>query len=305
MKSLPKKVDLIGQRFGRITVIGATTKQELEEMGKSTERRLWWGRCDCGNMKTYTTGNLKGGKTTSCGCYKTEYLENELKVGERFGSLVVVRKTDKKVRRNTIYEFYCENCNSYREMSRESITKGAKTCGCSKYVDLTGQVFGRLTVIRRTEEKHQRNFKWECKCECGNIVKVAGGALTSGATKSCGCLRIDVFTGENNPNWNPDLTDEEREKRRCIDGDNHKKWSAEVLRKDNYTCQCCHKRHGDLNAHHLDGYHWCKERRYDVTNGVTLCYNCHREFHKRYGYKNNTEDQFKEYIESLNNSTSE
>ena len=48
-------------------------------------------------------------------------------------------------------------------------------------------------------------------------------------------------------------------------------------------------------AHHLDGFHWCKEHRFDVENGITLCNDCHRDFHFYYGSKHNTEHQFKLY----------
>ncbi|WNM55253.1 hypothetical protein CoNPh26_CDS0166 [Staphylococcus phage S-CoN_Ph26] len=53
---------------------------------------------------------------------------------------------------------------------------------------------------------------------------------------------------------------------------------------------------GYLHAHHLDGYHWCKDKRYDLNNGVTLCKDHHFNFHKQYGYKNNTKEQFEEYL---------
>lgn len=293
---MAKRVDLVGQRFGRITVIKPTTKEDLINAGLATDRRRWWGQCDCGNLKIYTTGNLKSGTTSSCGCYKTEYLENELKIGDKYGSLIITKKTSKKLRRITVYEFYCEACNSYCEMSREAITKGSQTCGCSKYVDLRGMIFGKLTVLKRSENKQQRNFKWVCKCECGNIVEVAGGKLTSGGTRSCGCLFKERMSGENNPNWNPNLTEDEREKQRSIQSGEHRKWRKQVFERDDYTCQYCGQRGGNLHAHHLDGYNWCIERRFDLTNGVTLCEECHRDFHKKYGYKNNTEQQFKEFM---------
>lgn len=59
-----------------------------------------------------------------------------------------------------------------------------------KLIDLTGQRFGRLTVVKRGENKG-RITAWECVCECGNTVCVAGTSLTRGQTKSCGCYRID------------------------------------------------------------------------------------------------------------------
>jgi hypothetical protein len=70
----------------------------------------------------------------------------------------------------------------------------------------------------------------------------------------------------------------------------------DILNRDNYTCQCCHKRGGNINAHHLDGYDWCKEKRTDVNNAVTLCQDCHSDFHHQYGYGGNTKEQFEEWI---------
>jgi len=53
--------------------------------------------------------------------------------------------------------------------------------------DLTGQTFGRLKVIRRSELKG-RPITWECLCECGTLRIVRGSSLKSGNTKGCGCL---------------------------------------------------------------------------------------------------------------------
>jgi len=60
-----------------------------------------------------------------------------------------------------------------------------------KLIDLTGQIFGRLTVISRSENKHGRAY-WRCKCECGNEKDVIGKELKSGNVKSCGCLRKEI-----------------------------------------------------------------------------------------------------------------
>ncbi len=48
--------------------------------------------------------------------------------------------------------------------------------------------FGRLRVIGPAGTDHRGEWKWRCKCQCGNIVVVLGGNLRSGATTSCGCL---------------------------------------------------------------------------------------------------------------------
>ena len=58
--------------------------------------------------------------------------------------------------------------------------------------DLTGQKFGRLTVIKRVESlvqpSGQRKTRWLCKCDCGNEKIIQSSQLKSGMTKSCGCL---------------------------------------------------------------------------------------------------------------------
>ena len=58
-----------------------------------------------------------------------------------------------------------------------------------KFVDLTGQRFGRLVVIKLSTPKGTKHHKWLCKCDCGNECVVLGHNLVGGHTKSCGCLR--------------------------------------------------------------------------------------------------------------------
>lgn len=54
--------------------------------------------------------------------------------------------------------------------------------------DLTGQRFGRLTVIAKTDKRCDRHIIWECQCDCGNRHYVRSSSLLSGATQSCGCF---------------------------------------------------------------------------------------------------------------------
>lgn len=61
-----------------------------------------------------------------------------------------------------------------------------------KREDLTGQVFGRLTVIEFSHKNKHGNLCWLCKCECGNTKIITASALKGGLTKSCGCLRKEI-----------------------------------------------------------------------------------------------------------------
>lgn len=58
--------------------------------------------------------------------------------------------------------------------------------------DIANQRFGRLVAIRSTGEVGSGGTKWECICDCGQTAYVRIGLLTSGNTKSCGCLAKDV-----------------------------------------------------------------------------------------------------------------
>ena len=60
------------------------------------------------------------------------------------------------------------------------------------FKDLTGQKFGRLTVIERAENSSQGKAHWLCKCDCGNLVEVSSVDLTHNKVKSCGCAKKDV-----------------------------------------------------------------------------------------------------------------
>lgn len=61
-----------------------------------------------------------------------------------------------------------------------------------RLLDLSGQQFGRLTVIRRDGTAKNGNATWLCKCSCGNLVTVDSYRLRHGITVSCGCYRRDV-----------------------------------------------------------------------------------------------------------------
>ena len=64
-------------------------------------------------------------------------------------------------------------------------------------IDLTGEKFGRLTVVRKTDERLNKKIVWECACDCGSTVKVRGGHLKSGHTTSCGCVVVEMASTMN------------------------------------------------------------------------------------------------------------
>lgn len=129
----------------------------------------------------------------------------------------------------------------------------------------------------------------KCKCKiCGNEWTTKANQLTKKETYHClECLRLSRI--------NSDLTEEDR--RNSRDNMEIKQWKRKVYEKDNFTCQCCKdQKSKPLNAHHKNSWNWDKENRFNVNNGITLCEKCHKKFHSIYGYGNNTEEQYKEFI---------
>lgn len=79
---MPKKIDLTGLRFGRLTVIS-------ESPTKKWNKVAWVCKCDCGNITHPVTGEaLKSGNTKSCGCLHTEELKARLTKHGKKGSRI-------------------------------------------------------------------------------------------------------------------------------------------------------------------------------------------------------------------------
>lgn len=62
-------------------------------------------------------------------------------------------------------------------------------------IDISGETFGRLTVIERCGYK-DLHVAWKCRCECGKITIVSGSELRRGKSRSCGCGNYDVVHGQ-------------------------------------------------------------------------------------------------------------
>ncbi len=99
--------------------------------------------------------------------------------------------------------------------------------------------------------------------------------------------------GKNNVNWKGGITSENERIRKSIE---YKLWRKAVLERDNFICQKCNQRGGILFSHHINNFADYPELRTSIENGIIFCKNCHQEFHKIYGKKNNTREQLKEFL---------
>lgn len=159
------------------------------------------------------------------------------------------------------------------------------------------EIFSDRGMKLLENEYYNTKRKMRYICSCGSLHKANLNSVLYVGSKCPECKRR-ALSGENNYGWKPELTDEEREKNKSrLNDPEISKWRREVFKRDNHTCQFCKVRgNRTLNAHHLDGYHWCIEKRADIENGVTLCEECHCEFHNLYGKGHNTREQYEEWI---------
>jgi hypothetical protein len=102
--------------------------------------------------------------------------------------------------------------------------------------------------------------------------------------------------GENNHGWKGGITKKNHTIRTSAE---FRLWRKTIFEFDNFTCQCCGQHGGDLHPHHIFNFADFPEQRLNIENGITLCIACHREFHERHGWRNNTKEQLIEFFQSM------
>lgn len=124
---MPAKLNLIGQKYHRLTVI-----EEAPKKGKNTQ---WKCKCDCGKETIVSTTSLRSGNTKSCGCYKKELLIQKNKagikslLGKRFGQLTVIEQSE-SYRGHSAWKCQCDCGNIVIVNSVELKNGDTLSCGC-------------------------------------------------------------------------------------------------------------------------------------------------------------------------------
>lgn len=207
--------DLTGERFDYLVVLRRAENEDFCYIRHTNKKNIerngvyWLCRCDCGNLVTISSQNLKSRHTISCGCSRFKDLSNTY-----IGNLYIIEKYDFTEDRENIWrckcdcgnetfkptkyfsrgvnEYMCEECSDKLRSQRIRETKR------NNYVerDLVGLVVGKLEVITKAENyvspKGKIIRQWYCKCECGNFVNVSEYNLIDKKVNSCGCLRRNL-----------------------------------------------------------------------------------------------------------------
>lgn len=184
-----------------------------------------------------------------------------------YGKRIVgqIEEFKEKVKQTNLKRYGCENVfqsKKIKEKSRETMIK--------KY---------GVEYITQSEEM-QKIIKETCMKKYGVDNYAKTQEFKNG------------IRGENSPRWKKDKTTEERDRYTL----EYREWRSEVFEKSNYTCQKCGARHVLLNAHHIYNWKDYNDLRYEVSNGVCLCRDCHIDFHSIYGKRNNNLMQILDFL---------
>lgn len=163
--------------------------------------------------------------------------------------------------------FKCNTCGERFSTSLHSY-KNAKKTGCPHCKNLI------------TQKTHKGKFvSPETRTKISEQAKGRPGSLTE-------------VTGEKHPRFKGGYA---RDMHNLSNADYG--WRNGVRKMCKYSCFLTGAKK-NLESHHLDSWNKFPEKRYDVTNGVLLTKEVHREFHNIYGYGNNTEQQFAEFAKN-------
>lgn len=128
--------------------------------------------------------------------------------GAVYGKLTVLSRADDYISPVGKHEsnWLCQcSCGNTKVVRQSDLRSGkTKSCGhCPRatvapakikkknYKDIAGKRFGRLIAIEHIPNHNRKHAKWRCVCDCGKTTYVCLSSLSSGKTKSCGCLTRD------------------------------------------------------------------------------------------------------------------
>lgn len=126
-----------------------------------------------------------------------QFTANDL-AGRHFGSLTVLRVTEKREKRQIVWECRCdcgETVLVRTQYLKDGSVRSCKTCRNRKRPrrDITGQRFGILTALYPTDNRDiNQSVIWHCRCDCGNEVDLSCGDLQRKSYISCGCLKREA-----------------------------------------------------------------------------------------------------------------
>lgn len=178
-----KAKNLIGNKYNKITI--------LYRAKYKNDRPYWAFKCDCGEFGIRRGSELN--EKSACQKCSSIHRRKDLS-GQKFNKLTVTSENES--RNGVLYwKCICDCGNETWVRSGNLKSNEVKSCGClsslaiRKYGEnFIGTKFGKLTVIKKTEERKHQLILWECKCDCGNTcLRTTVQLENESYNGTCGC----------------------------------------------------------------------------------------------------------------------
>lgn len=262
------KFDLVGQTFGKLTVISFYGRRE----DYKNKENFWMCQCSCKSPpKLVRTSALTCGLQQSCGCAQLDWVKSDKH--KEFKRQNMQKILNNVLLREKLHIGYIKYVN--KSSTRKKRAQSQK------------EVWQR-PGYRENQVQKALGRKQSPETIAKKIKATTGKKRTLETCKNIS----NSLKGEKNPGWKGGISPLMNMIRVLPE---NRFWIKRVFKKDNYTCQKCLKfKSGTLNAHHIVFFSKiiqkynikslneavsCKEL-WDINNGITLCVDCHKEVHK-------------------------
>jgi len=290
---------------------------ELLSEYKNNSTKIIFKCSRCGSIgENYSFNNMKG-KDSQCLCTKCArdntvasrkvtkdrveiwMREHNSKLLKFTGNRDEIHYICSKCGMNAIYSNFIHLRERNSDcLCRECIKKGFTEKRRLPESDVRQWFLDRNSELLSPYEGIDSEIIYKCS-NCG--VSAKGHSFYNFRSRNSKCLcrvcRKIFVSGENNNFWSLTLDDNKRQSFRKYNNPWYLPWKKAVLREHNYTCTITGENKGDIVIHHL--YNWADfpEQRVFLSNGVVIRRDLHKEFHEIYGRRNNTPEQFMEFVE--------
>lgn len=241
------------------------------------KRKCCSKKCQNINQKNKTgnkNNNYKGGpKLNKCLYCKNDFISNNPYQKRKYCSHNCSAKASVKDESKYLYK-------KEKIKNRKPRIKKINKCNCGVIIK------NKLKYCKNCKSNLYNHLNKCCK-NC-NLVYKAKVHTQTFCSKECHLkYKSNKYLNDKNPNWKGGVTNKnklERNSKQYID------WRNSVFIRDEFVCQDCGQIGGNLHAHHIKSFAKFKELRYDINNGLTLCFKCHKKIH---GFMFNINEKYK------------
>jgi hypothetical protein len=166
-----------------------------------------------------------------------------------------------------------ENTLKYIERKKiDGKNNPKKKCSCGDRKEIKAKTCWNCFV-----KSIKKKFKIGICTNCGKTFTMTCFYGNKYCSNQCQKSHLQVkYLSENNPNWKGGVKSKNQIGRFSV---KYVQWRNSVFKRDLYSCQKCGQIGWSLHSHHIKPWAKNVSLRYELSNGITLCKNCHKEVH--------------------------